>query len=553
MDFLYWSAVCVTVVAFLLITFPISARYMQFFQQEEYDNRRFLAWLKRTRSYDQRTFFLAFLSGFMLFGVQTIRDEYTSFSVYLFMYVAGLFALAVSAWAHVLKAESKKPLVYTTRVKRIIGVTLTLHLLLIVIFLSLLAPSLPLFPIHGHWLVSFIMVMIMLIPYTIVLANLLLSPYEARIQQKFLHEARQKLTEVKPEIIGITGSYGKTSIKHILAHILDSHAPTLATPGSVNTQMGITRIIREKLKREHQYFIVEMGAYGIGSIQRLCDLTPPNAALVTAVGVAHYERFKSLETVTQAKSELPRAVPPHGFAVLNGDDSNCRAMAEQISCPAFLYGQNRDHHLDCALLSAETTDQGTSCVFELQGQQHSVIMPIYGTHQALNAAGAFLTAVKLGVPVINILAALQTVPQITHRLVVERGDDGITFIDDAYNSNPAGFQSALDVLSKLRGLRKILITPGMVELGERHDDEHRIIARRAAEVCDVILLVAPERIEAFCQGLLENHFPQDHIHRFASLHEARKWLNQNIRAQDVVLFENDLPDLYEEPRAFRIL
>src|SRR5206468_12245453 len=132
--------------------------------------------------------------------------------------------------------------------------------------------------------------------------------------------AHSKLQRLNPVVIGVTGSYGKTSVKHILGHVLETAGPTLITPGSVNTAMGIARVIRERLQPHHRYLVVEMGAYGIGSIRRLCALTPPRLGIISAIGKAHYERFKSLDAVAQAKFELAEAAAGNGGSVVAAAD-----------------------------------------------------------------------------------------------------------------------------------------------------------------------------------------------------------------------------------------
>ena len=139
-----------------------------------------------------------------------------------------------------------------------------------------------------------------------------------------------------------------------------------------------------------------------------------------------------------------------------------------------------------------------------------------------------------------------------HRLVVQKGSDGFTSIDDAYNSNPTGFRSALEVLKILPGNRKILVTPGMVELGEKTDEEHRKIAPYATQNCDIICLVAPGRVPSFPKAIIEHGFPKENLHFFETLQTARKWLQTELKQGDVVLFENDLPDLYEVIKPFKL-
>ncbi len=517
---------------------------MQFYQQEEYDNLRFLRWWLRTRSFEKRLTLFAFGLGLVFNPILFSKIDDHSWII-----LAGMIFLAFLGWKQTF-AESKKPLVMTKRVKRIFTIGMALQL--VFVFCLLWWTKQDRFDSYSALIVFWgIVCAIQCVPLTLVGANLILAPYESIVQRRFLNEAKHILSRIDPFIIGITGSYGKTSTKHILSHILESHAATLATPGSVNTLMGITRVIREKLRDDHQYFIVEMGAYRQGSIRKLCDFTPPKLGIVTAIGLAHMERFKSIETVAKAKSELIQALPADGIAVLNGDDSNCRSIGERIHVNTFFYGMKEElGRLDCRIQNIQTTPEGTRCSFLYAEKEHSIDIPLFGDHQILNASAAFLASVILGVPPLVGVAALRTLQPISHRLVVNRGNDGITVIDDSYNSNPAGFINALNVLHSLPGERKIVITPGMVELGEKKQEEHLRVAAHAVRTCDMIGIVAPHRIPELKTGLIENHFASDKIHEFESLQKAREWLNLILQPGDVVLFENDLPDVYESPSAF---
>jgi UDP-N-acetylmuramoyl-tripeptide--D-alanyl-D-alanine ligase len=530
----------------------VTSRFLHYFQQEEYDNIRFLQWWIRSGSFERRAALLTLIFALALYlsessaGISTLPvGRVILLSLVIAASIAGAgFSNRSSA--------AKKALVMTQRAKRIYAIALAAQIVLLWSVPGLLTYI----SIGRYYLFLTSLTMAALfagIPLTLVFANLLLAPFESIVQKRYLNEAKDALARIKPEIIGITGSYGKTSIKHILAHILASHAPTLATPGSVNTLMGITRIVREKLRNDCAYFIVEMGAYGIGSIQRLCGLTPPNYAIVTSIGLAHRERFKTIDAVRQAKSELPRALPVDGIAIFNGDDPQLRKMAEELNADVRFYGTDASlGKLDCRLLQVENTQNGVRGTVEYEGRTYTFETPIFGKHQALNAAGAFLAAVIFGVAPFTAIAALQNMPQIPHRLTARRDANGIVSIDDAYNSNPAGFESALEVLKTLEGKRKILITPGMVELGDMTDEAHRQIAAHAAHSCDEIALTAASRLQSFRDGLLENGFPKERLHEFDSLREAQSWLNSILQSGDVLLYENDLPDLYEKPTAFQL-
>jgi UDP-N-acetylmuramoyl-tripeptide--D-alanyl-D-alanine ligase len=387
-------------------------------------------------------------------------------------------------------------------------------------------------------------------PLALVAANLILAPFEARVQRRYWNEAREILRRHDPVVIGITGSYGKTSVKHILGHVLETAAPTLITPGSVNTAMGIARIVRERLAAHHRYLVVEMGAYGIGSIARLCALTPPKLGIITAIGMAHYERFKTLDAVSHAKFELAEAARDNGGSAVVAADTL------QFAWPREFVARHRDRVVtvgadpaaDLAIDELRQEPDGVVAEVQWRGANYVLRAPLYGLHQGRNIALAFAAACTLGVVPEDVVASLKSTPQIAHRLEVKRQGDGAILIDDAYNSNPVGFASALgllDVLRRPKG-RRILVTPGMVELGAAHREEHERIGRLAADHVDVLLAVAPQRVEPLASAFAEAA-PERAIVSCRTFAEAWTWLDKNLGRHDVVLIENDLPDLYERP------
>ncbi len=500
--------------------------YLHAYQQEEYDTLRFLRWMRQNAVFDKRLSLALLAAGvlYLLFPS----------SVFIPVFIA-LFGGA-AALEKDPRRESKKKLVLTARARRIL---FTAFILAALTGLWCFSASVPLLWIAG----------VQAVPFLIVLANALLQPYETSVQKKFWAEANAKLGEIQPTVIGITGSFGKTSVKHILGHILKTHAPTLVTPGSINTPMGVTRIIREQLDDNHKYFVVEMGAYGPGSIERLCRLAPPDLGIITAIGHAHYERFKTIETVAQTKFELAEAVLAKGGKMV------VHEKTLQHDAPRKLLAGHKARFVVCGpseagdirITRSEQTAKGLNVSVAWQGRAWEIQVPLYGLHHGQNAALAFAAAVTLGLAPENIITALKSVPQITHRLEVKRQGDGSVLIDDAFNSNPEGFRAALELLPVLAGEsggRKILVTPGMVELGAMHDEAHKTIGRLAGEICDVALLVQGGRVPSFTQGFRETG-PGKTLIEVDSFNEAAAWLDQNRKSGDVVLLENDLPDIYE--------
>lgn len=526
--------------------------FLKFFQQEEYDAKRFAVWWVQVLAVDQRVSLAVLVCGLIVSTIHQYMVAAPLFVLWpLFAIVAG-----VAAWyegdATLL---GKKPLKLTARAQRILAVGAMLAVVA--------APALALWGYdvaagRDPFVVTALaaVVWVQLLPVMLVLGNALLWPFEKLNQRRYWHQAHAKIKRLNPDVIGITGSYGKTSTKHILGHILSTHAPTLITPGSVNTPMGVSRIIREKLTEQHKYAIIEMGAYGPGSIDRLCRLTPPRMAIVTAVGWAHYERFKSLETVAHAKAELVHHAlkHPEGTAIFRHDlvQYSDYAAARQVSETFAVDGEGAagtDYLID------QITHTRDGIQFELRHRKNKWLIkaPVFGNMHASNITAAFIAARACGMTAEAIIAALKTLPQITHRLEVKPGNVTFpTMIDDAYNSNPVGFAEALSILSQLHGDsgRRILVTPGMVELGQVHDEKHYELGQLAAHHADVAIVVKSARIPTFISGFKSKMKQGQQMIPVGSFAEANAWLQQNANGNDVVLLENDLPDLYEDKPRF---
>ena len=520
------------VAAFVIFAARRLLTYLHLFQQEEYDNGRFLIWIANNAAIDRRLSIL--LAGT---GVAQFFAPAEEVPQWAFLVLAGLACLGIAALEPDPRKTGKKKLAMTARATRIYAIALVL--IAVVAALAAIASRQALI-----WLLP-----VQLVPLMLVAANLLLAPFEARTQRRYWNEAHDRLRQVGPMVVAVTGSYGKTSVKHILGHILETAAPTLITPGSVNTAMGIARVIRERLQPHHRYLVVEMGAYGPGSIRRLCALTPPKMGIVTAIGMAHYERFKSLETVAEAKFELAEAVAVQDGTVIVAADTLSFAAPQRFAeaYPGMLVTVGDEPNAAIRITELRQGADGIVLTVTWKGKSHELRAPLYGLHQGRNMALAFTAACTLGLAPEDVVASLKTTPQIAHRLEVKRQGNGAVLIDDAYNSNPVGFASALELLDVLRrpSGRRILVTPGMVELGAAHDEEHRRIGALAASHVDVLLAVAPHRVAPLADAF-GAAAPKAEIVRCPGFAEAQDWMAHNLGADDVVLLENDLPDLLEQ-------
>ncbi|MCK5574847.1 MAG: UDP-N-acetylmuramoyl-tripeptide--D-alanyl-D-alanine ligase [Sphingomonadales bacterium] len=535
-----YSKILITVAVALFAYWRLKTLLM-FFQQEEYDSPRFLRWIFDKRAFDitASLLFVAVIL-FLTYGPD-IRVHW------LALPAVALLGFTLGTWRSLRALKSpKKPLVMTARAKRIF-----------VLALAVAASALyalwdgRIAPIFDHDFFVQNLILVQTLPLALIVANLLLMPYEASVRRGYLNEAKAKMAQLEPTVIAISGSYRKTSTKHILAHILGVANPTLMTPGSVNTEMGVTRIIREKLNDQHRYFVVEMGAYGPGSIAKLCALTPPSAGMITSIGVAHLERFKTIDTVFQAKFELADAVKAKGGkTIVNVDRIPERLIAPRLAADDSLMPCGKTTG-DVQLVSASESIDGLSLTLKINGSDEAFTAPIYGLHQAENIMLSVAVALELGYPISTIRAALISLPQTRHRLEVTQSTTSPTVIDDAYNSNPTGFDGALQTLKNIgTDGHRYLITPGMVELGDEHDAHHRTLGEKAGGICDVILAVTPERIPTFVEGAKATLKEGGKLLEFATQLEAETWLRANTSAGDVVLYENNLPDLFEAPVRF---
>jgi UDP-N-acetylmuramoyl-tripeptide--D-alanyl-D-alanine ligase len=357
-------------------------------------------------------------------------------------------------------------------------------------------------------------------------------------------EAASRIRDLGPLVIGITGSYGKTTAKLFLQQLLDSpENPCFATPQSFNTTLGVCRAINEGLRPEHRYAVVEMGAYRPGEIAEICSFTHPQMGIVTAVGVMHLERFGTRQRIAQAKSELFSALPPDGVAVAPSTVEERAALTAGLLARPVWVGRAGDRWWAEEMSVAP---EGSS--FRLRGSEGEdlrLVVPVHGEPIVGDLLCAWAVAAELGIPAARLQERTAGLTGAPHRLEVSQVG-GITIIDDAYNSNPDGAAEALRLLAVLPGQRRVLVTPGFVELGPLQEQSMRELGRRAAEVCSHVILVGPRQSAAVAAGLREAGYPAQQLTVVTDLDEAQRRLPEVAGAGSVVLFENDLPDSFLE-------
>jgi UDP-N-acetylmuramoyl-tripeptide--D-alanyl-D-alanine ligase len=459
-------------------------------------------------------------------------------------------ALAWSALGFVLARrtrfpEARKPLVMTARARRLVAGEALLALALAV--RSSIATGRGRGLAAPGRLATLLAFTSLLAPLVTAAANLLLYPLEEALRRYYLRDAAAKLRRLRPIVVAVAGSYGKTSTKEFIATILESRYEVLKPPGSHNTPMGLARVIREQLEPRHEVFVAELGDWVPGDIAALCGLLRPCIGVLTAIGPEHLERFKTMERVTASKRELLEALPPNGTAVINQDDELVRGLADRTPASAIVRFGLESEGAQVRAREVGTSREGLDFVVEAEGQREAAFkVGVLGRHNVANLLAATATALALGMTLDEIARAAGRIRPVEHRLQPIEGAGGVLVIDDAFNSNPRGAAAALDALSELDGGRRILVTPGMVELAEREFEENRRFAGRAAGVCDAVIVVGHERAAPLVAGLRDGGFPDERLHVVRDLGEAAARLGTLVRAGDVVLFENDLPDTYAD-------
>ncbi len=521
--------------------------YLRYYQQEEYSSKRFWNWLRSKRAFDTR-------GTLVVVGVAAL-----SWLIPQSLLHVGIALLGAAALCAIVLAVEEDPrtsgkirLAMTQRATKIAW--LACAGLVAIATIPLLVSCSTCYPARAPLTTAalFSILLVELPPFLLMLANTLLWPAEKAVQQHFYDDARRILREVDPFIIGITGSYGKTGAKAALGELLNQClGPTFWPKKSINTVMGITRSIRDTLRPHHKYAVMEMGAYNIGSIKRLCDFTPPKASLVTAVGIMHLERFGSPENVYIAKSEIAQALPADGILVCNGDSPNARRMAmEHTRSTTLLYGLNTAAldtaagALDCYASEISFSEKGTSFVIHWRGKSYPASTPLLGRPALLNILGAFTMACALGANPEYATACLANLEPVDNRLVLDRSGT-ISFLRDAYNSNPTGFEAAIEVLKSLPAKQRVVMTPGMIELGDQQFAQNKRLATIAASAADLFIIVGHVNREALATGLKEAQYPQEKLILVDSRDEAFSVVNSRCSQGDLVLIENDLGDLLE--------
>ena len=458
--------------------------------------------------------------------------------------MAGFRAFSIIYIYPYIAKKFKKPLVFTNRLKRLFAVNILIVILETWGIFNLVALS----NSFLSFIIIWFFVAIIINPINLIVSNIIIHPIERMRRCHYINSANKRIASLNNLIrIGITGSFGKTSTKFILSTILSEKFKVQVTPDSYNTTMGTIKVIREMLKDDHEVFISEMGARNIGDISEICDIVKPNLGIITSIGNQHLETFKSIENIIRTKYELIEGLTPEGTAFFPSDNPFCYDLYKSENRNKVLYGlEEHVNEVDLTIKDLILSEKGST--FKLSskdGESISCTTKLLGKHNVLNILGCAAIAKYLGLTMQQIASGISKVKPIPHRLQILPTANGTVVIDDAFNSNPVGAKMALEVLSQFKG-RKIIITPGMVELGAEEYNFNNEFGRNMVGVVDFAILIGKKRTQAIQDGLVIDNFRVENMFVVNSLDEATEKLGTFIRTGDVILFENDLPDNYDE-------
>ena len=502
--------------------------------------------------------------AFILLFVITMSGELINTGIQILALVA-LLGVYVGLLISYVPKQAKKKFVVTDRVKRLFVTYVILSFLILVLpyiifgaFRRSYQDFSPEAGLAGAFISMMITVIMMvlyigLLPLLPALANLINKPIENRISRWYIDDAVRMIKEHgNLRIIGITGSFGKTSVKYYLTTLLSESFSVLMTPESYNTPMGIVRTIREHLKPTHEIFVCEMGARHLHDIKEITDIVHPDDGIVTSIGYQHLETFHSLENIISTKYELLDAVDEKEKAegkqegkhlkFVNGDNEIIRANMKYPD--AITYGLSDGN--DYQAKDVQVSGAGTSfTVTAPSGETAEFTTRLVGRHNVENIVGAIAAANSLGVPMKKLVMAVRRLVSVPHRLELTKHGN-VSILDDAYNSNPNGAKVALETLSLFEGSVKILVTPGMVELGEKEAEYNEEFGKQAAAVCDYIILVGQKNSADIERGALGAGFDKERIFTKSSFKEASELMYEiDAGKEKVILLENDLPDNYK--------
>lgn len=530
----FYITIAIAVLNGALLCF-VAGKLFQILQLSGYKLKGYNAWLKDTKiKFVGRLFMLSFLSLISVLVTNSLLSGFDGYTLYLgfifYIYFCIVFIINMT------KMPQKTPLKQTRRMNRLIGTTFMLCAMLSFGLIAICTEFIP-FIRYG-----IIVITPMCLTFIVPLAHLITVPFENLIRKKYIKSAKAKLSKMPNLIkIGITGSFGKTTTKHILNVILSKKYSVCMTPHSFNTPMGLTKVVLKYLKMNNQVLIAEMGARNVGDIKYLCDLINPKHAIITSVGSQHLATFGTEENIAKTKNELVQAITD-GYVVFNAQNEGAVKLYDACTAEKYLAGVENDNAF-CNIKNVKIGADGSQFDLCIDGKCVPCSTKLLGKHNLQDIAMASAMAFKAGVELDKIAQAIGELKPMSHRLEVIKNNRFI-IIDNSYNSSVESSASALEVLGLFDGGNKIIITPGIVEMGDKEFETNVNFGKAIAKTCNKVIIVNQVNKDAIKQGLQEQGFDENNVYTAEDLKTATAMLSDITEVGDVVLFENDLPDNY---------
>ncbi|MBE6144499.1 MAG: UDP-N-acetylmuramoyl-tripeptide--D-alanyl-D-alanine ligase [Firmicutes bacterium] len=509
-----------------------NTKALHMLQQNWYDDDyRYLKWIIS----NPKKVFLSFDLFFIVFILFMFIDENLSMILFSIFY-----AICIRNFLQNKKQEQlKKPLAVTKRVKRLMITSSIIYLIPALIIILWFDTSL----IPYYYLV---LGAISYLNYFVVMfSNIVNIPVEKSVFRHFYKQAYKKINDMHNlKVVGITGSYGKTSSKNILNDILSVKFNTCPSPKNFNTTNGLMITINNHLDKFNDVFIAEMGAFKKGEIKELCDLVNPKYGILTKIGTAHMDSFGSQENIQKGKFELIESLPEDGVAVLNKDDELQVSYDLKNKCKVIWIGIDNEADVMATNIKQSSKGMTFDCIFKGDKNKYKFETRLLGKANIYNILAGIALGHYFGIEIEQLMFGVKKVRSIEHRLELKKYGD-INIIDDAYNSNPVGSKMAVEVLGLMPG-KKIIVTPGMIELGEQQYELNMKFGEYISEVCDEVILVGETQTKPIYDGLMNKKYNKDNIHIINDVKVAFKLMQELKGKETYVLLENDLPDIFNE-------
>lgn len=525
--------VIIIVVGFVMLQMNIN-RFLHVLQQSFYHNSELISVLKKTDSLKIGSFEIL-LTVLAIISTAVFKDV---------MYIIWIILSVVLLYYNIItRPKVKKKFVITTRVKITYA---AIYLLLLLVFI--LPFALYKTQILPSYIFAVLLVLLSLNKYIAIginiVANIVIIPILNFINSIYINEAKDIIKSHKNlKVIGITGSYGKTSTKNIINQILSQKFSTVMTPKSYNTTLGVVKSIRELIKPYTEVFVCEMGAARIGEIKEICEIVPPDYSVITSIGPQHLSTFKSMENIVQGKFEIVNYAKESAVAILNTDNDYIKKnidkqVKDKKVVQYSIFDTDQKYHVE----NIHMNDKGSTFTVVCDGSKLDLETKLLGRHNIYNIVCAVAISKELGMTDIEIQKSIKKLKPVEHRLELKYMS-GILALDDAFNSNPEGSKMAIECLTMFEDKYKVLVTPGMIELGEQEYELNKKLGEYATK-CDYVFLVGDKTVRAIKDGMDEQGYTNYEIVK--DVYEA---FSKLVKIKEkypnlIALFENDLPDSY---------